>query len=56
MYSEEPIFISYRQLQKKMYDIGSEYKVDSLPIDVNPYYEPTQEELDLLPTEKRVFI
>lgn len=39
-----------------MYDIGSEYKVDSLPIDVNPYYEPTQEELDLLPTEKRVFI
>lgn len=56
LYSEEPIFISYRQLQKKMYDIGSEYKVDSLPIDVNPYYEPTQEELDLLPTEKRVFI
>lgn len=54
--SEEPVFISYRQLQKKMNDIGSEYKADSLPIDVDPYYQPTDHELDQLPPENRIFI
>lgn len=54
--SEEPVFISYRQLQKKMNDIGSEYKADSLPIDVDPYYQPTDYELDQLPPENRIFI
>ncbi len=54
--SEEPVFISYRQLQKKMNDIGGEYKADSLPIDVDPYYQPTDHELEQLPPENRIFI
>lgn len=54
--SEKPVFISYRQLQKKMNDIGGEYKVDSLPIDVDPYYQPTDHELDQLTPENRIFI
>lgn len=54
--SNEPVFISYRQLQKKMNDIGGEYKADSLPIDVDPYYQPTDYELDQLPPENRIFI
>ncbi len=54
--STSPVFISYRQLQKAMYDIGSEYKADSLPIDVDPFYEPSEEELEQLPPANRVFI
>jgi len=54
--SVEPVFISYRQLQKEMFDVGSEYKADSLPIDVNPFYQPTDEELETLSPENRIFI
>lgn len=54
--SVNPVFISYRQLQKEMNDIGNEYKTDSLPIDVDPYYQPSEDELAQLPSEKRVFI
>lgn len=52
----EPVFIGYRQLQKELFDIGSEYKADSLPIDVNPLYQPTDEELAALSTENRIFV
>ena len=43
-------------MQTAIADIASEYRSDSLPIDVDPYYEPTDEELDDLLGEKRVFI
>lgn len=52
----EPVYISFRQLQKVMYDVGSEYKADSLPIDVNPLYEPTEEEMNQLLPGNRIFI
>ena len=54
--SVESVFISYRQLQQEMFDIGSEYKADSLPIDVNQFYQPTDEELEALSPQNRVFI
>ena len=54
--SVEPVFISYRQLQQQIFDIGSEYKADSLPIDVDPFYQPTEEELAVLSPQNRVFI
>jgi len=54
--SPEPVFISFRQLQSRLYDVGSEYKADSLPIDVDPLYQPTDEELGALLPENRIFI
>jgi hypothetical protein len=54
--SKEPIFISYRQLQSKLHDVGGEYKADSLPIDVDHLYQPTDQELDALQPENRMFI
>ena len=54
--SDEPLFISCSQLQTAIADIACEYRSDSLPIDVDPSYEPTDEELDDLLGEKRVFI
>jgi len=54
--SVEPVFISYRQLQKEMYDVGSEYKVDSLPIDIDPLYNPTPAEIAQLSPQNKVFI
>ena len=54
--STEPVFIGYRQLQKELFDVGSEYKADSLPIDVDPFYQPTDEELKALSPENRIFI
>ena len=54
--SETPVFIGYRQLQSKLYDVSSEYKADSLPIDVDPLYQPTDKELDALSSENRIFI
>jgi hypothetical protein len=54
--SEKPVFISYRQLQKVLFDIGSEYKADSLPIDVDPYYQPTDQELEALSLQDGIFI
>lgn len=38
-------------IAEKMNDIGGEYKADSLPIDVDPYYQPTDHELEQLPPE-----
>lgn len=52
----EPVFIGYRQLQKELFDVGSEYKADSLPIDVDPLYQPTDEELEALTPKNRIFI
>ncbi|MCB5953347.1 hypothetical protein LI951_14855 [Enterococcus sp. BWT-B8] len=54
--SPEPVFISYRQLQNELFDIGSDYKNDSLPIDVDPYYEPTDEEIEKLLPQDKIFI
>lgn len=54
--STKPIFISYQQLRNKIYDISSRYKDESLPIDVNPGYQPTEEDLNNLPPKKRIFI
>lgn len=54
--SVEPVFISYRQLQKEMYDVGSEYKADSLPIDIDPLYNPTPAEIAQLSPQNKVFI
>jgi hypothetical protein len=54
--SEKLVFISYRQLQNAMFDIGSEYKADSLPIDFNSQDQPTEEELMKLSSENRLFI
>jgi len=54
--SVEPVFISYRQLQKEMNDVGSEYKADSLPIDVDPLYEPNPDEIAQLSPQNRIFI
>jgi len=54
--SEKPTFINRAQLQFTMFDIGSEYKADSLPIDVDAYYEPTDDEIAGLSPEKKIFI
>jgi hypothetical protein len=54
--SVEPVFISYRQLQSKLYDVGGGYKADSLPINVDYLYQPTDHELDALLPENRMFI
>ena len=39
-----------------MNDVINEYKADSLPIDVNPQYQPTEEELEQLSPKNRLFI
>lgn len=54
--SVEPVFISYGQLRNQMNDIGNEYKADSLPIDVDPQYQPTEDELEQLSPKNRLFI
>jgi hypothetical protein len=54
--SSEPIFISRFQLQSILNDIGSEYKADSLPIDIDPFREPTEEELDEIEPGNKIFI
>ena len=54
--SPEPVFISYRQLQNELFDIGSDYKNDSLPIDIDPYYEPTDKEIEELLPQNKIFI
>jgi hypothetical protein len=54
--ADDPVFIGYRQLQKELFDVGSEYKDDSLPIDIDPFYQPTAEELSELSPENRIFI
>ena len=53
--SAEPAYISYRELQGKLFDIGSEYKADSLPVDVDPQYQPSDSEFEALHPENRLF-
>lgn len=54
--SEAPVFINRIQLQQIIFDIGSGYKVNSLPIDVDAYYNPSEVELNELIPENRIFI
>jgi hypothetical protein len=54
--SEDPVFINRIQLQQIIFDIGSGYKADSLPIDVDAYYDPSESELNELIPENRIFI
>ncbi|MBF4693975.1 ABC-three component system protein [Fusibacter ferrireducens] len=54
--SDTPVFIHQSMLQQQIFDIGSEYKADSLPIDIDIYYEPTAEDLSALPEQDRIFI
>lgn len=54
--SNDLVFISYRQLQKIIFDFEDEYRSNSLPIDVNPSYEPTEYELNQLIPDRRIFI
>jgi len=54
--SEDPVFINRIQLQQVIFDIGSGYKADSLPIDVDAYYDPSESELNELIPETRIFI
>jgi hypothetical protein len=54
--SEDPVFIKRIQLQQVMFDIGSGYKADSLPIDIDAYYNPSESELNELIPENRIFI
>lgn len=50
------VFINRKQIQNILYDIGGEYQVDSLPIDIDYTYEPTDQELEQLSQNKRIFI
>lgn len=54
--SDAPVFINRIQLQQIIFDIGSGYKADSLPIDVDAYYDPSESELNELIPENRIFI
>ena len=54
--SPEPVYINRDQLQSELYDIGSQYKADSLPIDIDFYYDPSDDEMDELSPENRIFI
>lgn len=54
--SEDPVFINRIQLQQIIFDIGSGYKADSLPIDIDAYYNPSESELNELIPENRIFI
>ncbi|MGI6235720.1 MAG: ABC-three component system protein [Christensenellales bacterium] len=54
--SQEPVFINRIQLQQVIFDIGSGYKTDSLPIDIDFTYDPSDLELNELISENRIFI
>lgn len=54
--SENPVFVNRIQLQQVIFDIGSGYKADSLPIEVDAYYNPSESELNELIPENRIFI
>ncbi|MEN6325627.1 MAG: ABC-three component system protein [Syntrophomonas sp.] len=54
--SEQSVFINRIQLQQVIFDIGSGYKADSLPIDVDFTHDPSDAELDELIPENRIFI
>lgn len=54
--SQEPKIISYNDLRHRINDIGGEYKADSLPIDIDFAYLPTEEELKSFSGEEKIFI
>jgi len=54
--SEQPVFINRIQPQQVIFDIGSGYKANSLPIDIDFTYNPTDTELNELIPENRIFI
>lgn len=54
--STELIFINRMQIQNVLYDIASEYQVDSLPIDVDFTKNPTNSELNQISPNNRIFI
>ena len=54
--SEQPVFINRVQLRQVIFEIGSGYKADSLPIDVDFTYNPSESELNELIPENRIFI
>jgi len=49
-------FITRQQIQQILFDIGSEYKDDSLPIDVDFTHNPTDDELNQISPNNRIFI
>lgn len=54
--SKDPVFINRIQLQQVIFDIGSGYKADSLPIGVDAFYNPSEAEMNELIPENRIFI
>jgi hypothetical protein len=54
--SRDLCFITRQQIQQVLFDIGSEYKDDSLPIDVDFTHNPTDDELNQINSNNRVFI
>jgi hypothetical protein len=54
--SSELIFINRMQIQQVLYDIGGEYQTDSLPIDIDFTHSPTNEELNQIGQNTRIFI
>ena len=54
--SSDLIYINRKQIQIILHDIGSEYYSDSLPIDIDYTYNPTDDELEQLNQNQRIFI
>lgn len=48
--------ITYRSLRKKIIAITSEYKADSLPIDIDVKYQPSIDELEKISGKEKIFI
>jgi len=54
--SPDLVFINRKQIQNILHDYASEYQADSLPIDIDFTYNPTDKELEQLNQNKRIFI
>lgn len=54
--SKEIKTITYKHLRSVINDKGSEYKAESLPINVDINYQPNEQELSELSGEERIFI
>lgn len=54
--SDELVHITQHQLRTKLYEISSMYREDSLPITVDWDIYPTEEEMETLDNETRIFI
>jgi hypothetical protein len=54
--STELIFINRMQIQNVLYDIAGEYQANSLPIDVDFTQNPTNNELNQISQNSRIFI